>query len=75
MSNREVMIAYYEAHPDEAPPQATAVIQTSKPKSEPIKEVRAKKVLRRNDLLLAGGVAFAVTFIVIAVLYVLGAFM
>lgn len=73
MSNREVMIAYYEAHPDEAPPQAATVSQTSKPESEPVKEVKTKQVLRRNDFLLAGGVAFGVTFVVVAILYVMGA--
>lgn len=72
MSNCEVMVAYYEAHPDEIPQQTVIPLSVRDEKQEFMDEPKLKRGLSKNDLALALGVSFGLTFIVIAVLYVSG---
>lgn len=62
------MIAYYEAHPDEIPAQPNI-----ESKSNPTTELKIKHGFRSKDVVLAAGISFGATFLVITVLYLLGA--
>jgi hypothetical protein len=75
LSEREVMIAYYEAHPDEEAPMQTATVSL---KGKSLKQpatnmLGVKRGFGKRDLALASGVSFGLTFLVITVLYLMGA--
>jgi hypothetical protein len=73
MSARDVMLAYYEAHPDETPQSVVKVEHKLKDKKGNSDGLKVKWEFNSKDVALAVGVSFGATFLVIVVLYLLGA--